>query len=81
MRFACESCGHPAVSLPAELCPDGVVQCQGCGTSVGTWAEFKLRATQAILLEHHASGFIGQVFAADPLDLDTVSAPAAAASL
>ncbi|HEX2554871.1 MAG TPA: hypothetical protein VHL98_14315 [Microvirga sp.] len=71
MRFACESCGHPAVSLPAELRPDGVVRCQGCGASVGTWAEFKTRATQAILHEHTASGLAGRIFAPDPLDLDT----------
>lgn len=78
MRFACEACGHPAVSLPEELRPDGVVRCQGCGASVGTWAEFKLRATRAILLEHCEAGTAGRVLAPDPLDLDSAGAQAAA---
>jgi hypothetical protein len=76
MRFACEGCGHPAVSLPEELRPDGVVRCQGCGGSAGTWAEFKLRATRAILLEHHVSGTAGRFLAPDPLDFDTARAQA-----
>lgn len=76
MRFACEACGHPAVSLPEELRPDGVVRCQGCGASVGTWAEFKLRATRVILLEHYEAGIAGRVHAPDPLDLDSAGVEA-----
>lgn len=74
MRFACESCGHPAVSLPEDLHPEGPVRCQGCGAAVGTWAEFKLRATRAILRDHREAGFVGRVVAPDPLDPDGLCA-------
>jgi uncharacterized Zn finger protein len=74
MRFACESCGHPAVSLPVVLHPDAMVHCQGCGAGVATWAAFKQRATRIILLERHKAGATGTTYGPDPLDSDLLSA-------
>jgi uncharacterized Zn finger protein len=74
MRFACESCGHPAVSLPVGLHPDAMVHCQGCGEAVGTWAAFKQRATRIILLERHEAGALGKSYGPDPLDTDLLNA-------
>jgi uncharacterized Zn finger protein len=74
MRFACESCGHPAVTLPVGLHPDALVHCQGCGDAVGTWAAFKQRATRIILLEQHETGAMGTTYGPDPLDADLLSA-------
>ncbi|MFH6782982.1 MULTISPECIES: hypothetical protein [Methylobacterium] len=41
--FGCESCGSPAVRLPAELKDDALIQCDGCGCTLMAWGAFKRR--------------------------------------
>ena len=72
MQFACDACGHPAVTLPEELHDLALVCCQGCGAPVGTWAEFKRRTTQVILSATRIGPADALARSPDPLDLALV---------
>ncbi|KMO23023.1 hypothetical protein QR78_05435 [Methylobacterium indicum] len=41
--FGCESCGSPAVRLPAALTDDAMIQCDRCGCTLMAWGAFKRR--------------------------------------
>ncbi|AWN46262.1 hypothetical protein DK419_08015 [Methylobacterium terrae] len=41
--FGCESCGSPAVRLPADLNDDAMIECDGCGCTLMAWGAFKRR--------------------------------------
>ncbi len=72
MQFACNACGHPAVTLPEELHDLALVSCQGCGAPVGTWAEFKRRTTQVILSATRTAPAEALARSPDPLDLGLI---------
>ena len=69
MRFACETCGSPAITMPEEFHDRAPVLCRGCGGLLATWGMFKQKTTQVILSEiRQGAGSIG--FGSDPLDED-----------
>ncbi len=41
--FGCESCGSPAVRLPAALTDEAMIQCDRCGCTLMAWGAFKRR--------------------------------------
>jgi hypothetical protein len=68
VQFACDACGHPAVTLPDALYDDAIVCCQSCQAPIATWAVFKQRTTQAILAAKRAAGASMETLSPDPLD-------------
>jgi hypothetical protein len=68
MQFACHACGHPAVTLPDELHEDALVCCQSCRAPIATWASFKQRTTQIILLGCANFAVPPGALSPDPLD-------------
>jgi len=51
--FGCESCGSPAVRLPAELKDDALIRCDGCGCTLMAWGAFKRRVEAQEAAERH----------------------------
>ncbi|GJD51038.1 hypothetical protein OPKNFCMD_3789 [Methylobacterium crusticola] len=41
--FGCQSCGSPAVRLPAVLHEDAPIACDRCGCTLMAWGAFKRR--------------------------------------
>ena len=74
MPFACNACGGPAVVLPQELFDDALVRCQRCNAVIATWAVFKARTTQAILMENNGHEEDGSILSPDPLDANLLKA-------
>jgi hypothetical protein len=68
VQFACNTCGHPAVTLPDELHEEALVCCQSCRAPIATWAAFKQRTTQIILSGSTRSDELLHVLSPDPLD-------------
>jgi hypothetical protein len=75
MPFACSACGCPSVVLPEELVDEALVRCQRCTSPLATWAVFKARTTQAILVETHGKITDSGLLGSDPLDAALLKAP------
>jgi hypothetical protein len=56
-QFACDVCDCSAIMLPDDLTDRSLVRCSGCGTSLGTWGDFK-RQTRRIILEEVERGTV-----------------------
>jgi predicted Fe-S protein YdhL (DUF1289 family) len=63
--FSCEACGSSAIVAPMQLDDTADVRCGGCGRSILTWAELKVRARSAILADAEARN--SAVLSVDPL--------------
>lgn len=51
--FGCESCGSPAVRLPADLKDDAMIACDRCGCTLMAWGAFKRRVEAQEAAERH----------------------------
>lgn len=47
-EFFCGACGCPAVALPSRVDDDAPVTCQGCGSGLGTWRDYKQQVKRKI---------------------------------
>ncbi len=54
--FGCQSCGSPAVRLPADLNDDAMIECDGCGCTLMAWGAFKRRVEAQEAAERREPG-------------------------
>jgi hypothetical protein len=67
MKYACEACGCPTISLPKEFRDDAELRCRGCQRYLGTWADFRERVKALITAERPVVGLSFQA-SSDPLE-------------
>ena len=45
VQFMCPACGGASIAVPALCAQEAEITCGSCGNVLGTWGEFKERAT------------------------------------